>query len=160
MLPEGRGELKLLDLGLAYLPGIDALDATKPGGTIRYMAPELLRGSPASPRSEVYALGVTIYRMFAGGPFPFGQHEKLPLAKMRPGLPAWLGEALASALAVKPEERFADAAAFARALQAGLAEGQERQLPRHDPVLTPLRLWQAAAVFFAALSLILWLKLL
>lgn len=156
----GRGGVKLLDLGLAYLPGIDALDATKPGGTIRYMAPELLRGSPASPRSEVYALGVTIYRMFSGGPFPFGQHEKLPLAKMRPGLPCWLGEALSRAIAAKPEERFADAAEFARALQAGLAEGQERPLPAHRPLLTPLRLWQAAAVLFAALSLILGLKLL
>ncbi len=159
MLP-GRGEVKLLDLGLAYLPGIDSLDSTKPGGTIRYMAPELLRGSPASPRSEVYALGVTIYRMFSGGPFPFGQHEKLPLAKQRPGLPRWLGEALERALAAKPEERFADAAAFARALQAGLAEGQERALPRHVPLITPLRLWQAATVLFAGLSLALWCKLL
>jgi serine/threonine protein kinase len=160
MLPEGRGGLKLLDLGLAFLPGIDAADAIKPGGTIRYMAPELLRGSPASPRTEVYALGVTLYRMFAGGPFPFGQHEKLPLAKMRPDLPRWLGEAMARALAAKPEERFADTGAFARALQAGLAEGHEHPLPTHIPFLTPLRLWQGAALVFAMLSLVLAIKLL
>ncbi len=160
MLPEGRGGLKLLDLGLAYLPGIDAADAIKPGGTIRYMAPELLRGSPASARTEVYALGVTLYRMFAGGPFPFGQHEKLPLAKMRPDLPRWLGEAMASALAAKPEERFADTGAFARALQAGLAEGHEQPLPIHIPFLTPLRLWQGAAICLAVLSAVLATKLL
>jgi Protein kinase domain len=160
MLPRERGEVKLLDLGLAYLPGIDAADATKPGGTIRYMAPELLRGSPASPRTEVYALGVTLYRMFSGGPFPFGQHEKLPLAKMRPDLPHWLGEALARALAVKPEERFADTGEFASALQAGLAEGQERPLPARRALLPPLRLWQAAAVIFALATAVLASKLL
>jgi hypothetical protein len=153
MLPEARGEVKLLDLGLAYLPGIDAADSVKPGGTIRYMAPELLRGSPASPRTEVYALGVTIYRMFSAGPFPFGQNEKLPLAKMRRDLPRWLGEALDSALAADPEARFADAAALARALQAGLAEGHEQPLPAPRRIVTPLRLWQAAAAILAGLCL-------
>jgi hypothetical protein len=160
MLPYGRGELKLLDLGLAFLPGIDAADAVKPGGTIRYMAPELLRGSPASSRTEVYALGVTLYRMFSGGPFPFGQHEKVPLAKMRPDLPYWLGEALGRALAVKPEERFADTSAFARALQAGLAEGQERSLPARRMLIAPLHLWQAATIIFALASAILACRLL
>jgi hypothetical protein len=154
-LPHERGGVKLLDLGLAYLPGIDAADATKPGGTIRYMAPELLGGSPASSRSEVYALGVTIYRMFSAGPFPFGQHERLPLARMRPSLPRWLGEALARALAPKPEERFANAGEFARALQAGLAGGHEAPLPAANPVLTPLRLWQAATLVFAVTSAVL-----
>lgn len=159
MLPEGRGGLKLLDLGLAFLPGIDAADSIKPGGTIRYMAPELLRGSPASARTEVYALGVTLYRMFSGGPFPFGQNEKLPLAKMRPDLPRWLGEVFASALAAKPEERFADTGAFARALQAGLAEGHEQPLPSRPPFFTKLRLWQTATLILALTSAVLAFKL-
>ncbi len=159
MLPEERGGVKLLDLGLAFLPGIDAADSTKPGGTIRYMAPELLRGSPASARSEVYALGVTLYRMFSGGPFPFGQNEKLPLAKMRPDLPRWLGEVFESALSPKPESRFADTGAFARALQAGLAEGHERHLPSRPPFFTKLRLWQTATLILALTSAILAFKL-
>ncbi|HYP64504.1 MAG TPA: protein kinase [Acidocella sp.] len=159
MLLDQRGGVVLLDLGLAYLPGIDAADATKPGGTIRYMAPELLRGSPASSRTEVYALGVTLYRMFSGGPYPFGQNEKLPLAKMRPDLPRWLGEIFARALAAKPEERFADAGELARALQAGLAEGQEAPLRARPKLITKLRLWQAATILFAGLSLVLAAKL-
>ena len=160
LLKVPRGGVILLDLGLAFLPGIDAADASKPGGTIRYMAPELLRGSPASARTELYALGVTIYRMFSGGPFPFGQNEKLPLSKLRPDLPRWLGEALARAVTAKPEERFADAGEFARALQAGLAERHEAPMPPRAPLVTPLRLWQGAAILFAMLSLALALKLL
>jgi hypothetical protein len=150
MLSRGGG-VKLLDLGLAFLPGIDAADSFKPGGTIRYMAPELLRGSPASARSEVYALGVTLYRMFAGGPFPFGQHEKPPLAKMRPDLPGWLGEVFARALEVEPEARFADTGEFARALQAGL----ERPPTPHRHIFSALRLWQASTLLLAIATLLL-----
>jgi hypothetical protein len=152
-------ELRLLDLGLAYLPGIDTLEAARPGGTIRYMAPELLRGQPASPRSEVYALAVTLYRMFAGGPFPFGQREARALARLRPDLPSWLGAALSRALSPAPEARFADAAAFAAALQLGLTTAPEdagsTRLPWRP---SALQTWQAAAILFAALSLFLLLR--
>jgi hypothetical protein len=143
-----RGEVRLLDLGLAYLPGIDVQDAVKPGGTLRYMAPELMNGVPANARSEVFALGVTIYRMFAGGAFPFGQGEAVPLRRKRPDLPGWLGEILQTALAADPASRFADAGALAAALQAALIAAPDAppRLTRHIP---PLRLWQAATAVFA-----------
>jgi hypothetical protein len=151
--------LRLLDLGLAYLPGIDTMEAARPGGTIRYMAPELLRGQPASPRSEVYALAVTLYRMFAGGAFPFGQREARALARIRPDLPSWLGAALSRALSAAPEARFADAAAFAAALQLGLTTAPEDPAPaRPSWRPTALQAWQAATFLFAALSLFLLLR--
>jgi len=144
-----ENEVKLLDLGLAYLPGIDIRDSVKPGGTLRYMAPELLKGATANARSEVYALAVTIYRMFAGGAYPFGQREGLPLKRLRPDLPGWLGKIIQKAMAEEPVERFADAGEMAKALYEGLVGGmaddaEERQLP-----LTKLQLWQAATVVFA-----------
>jgi len=141
-----KNRVRLLDLGLAYLPGIDAAEAVKPGGTVRYMAPELLHGAPASPRTEVYALAVTLYRMFSGGPFPFGQHEKVPLARLRPDLPHWLGEALGRALAEKPEARFADCGELAAALQLGLAQGEEAPPLKRALPFTELEMWRAAAI--------------
>ena len=132
-----NNEIRLLDLGLAYLPGIDVATALKPGGTIRYMAPELLQGTGANARTEVYALAITIYRMFTGGAYPFGQREPIPLVRLRPDLPRWLGQCLAKALAPKPAERFADAGEFACALQLGLVSGAEnharppKTLPLH-----------------------------
>ncbi len=146
-----RNEIRLLDLGLAYLPGIDMADAVKPGGTLRYMAPELIRGTQANARSEVFALAVTIYRMFSGGPFPFGQHESLPLARQRPDLPSWLGRALRRALAEDPAERFADAGEFAKMLQQGLITGtSDPAPPRRAASLTKLQIWQLLAALFAA----------
>ena len=106
LLPGNK--VKLIDLGLAYLPGIDVAEAVRPGGTLRYMAPELLKGVQANARSEVFALAVTFYRMFSGGAFPFGQREGVPLARMRPDLPAWLGRVLQRGFAEDAAARFAD----------------------------------------------------
>ncbi len=143
------GEIKLLDLGLAYLPGIETASAGGSGGTIRYMAPELLKGAPASSRTEVYALAVTLYRMFSGGAFPFGQHERYPLQRLRPDLPPWLGEALGRGLATRTEERFADAEELAHALRAGLEGGRDGAAPR--PARLGVRFWRTLALLFAAL---------
>ncbi|GLR67005.1 serine/threonine protein kinase [Acidocella aquatica] len=150
MLLAQTNEIRLLDLGLAYLPGIDTADAPKPGGTIRYMAPELLHGTAANARTEVYALGVTIYRMFTGGAFPFGQREATPLARLRPDLPPFLGACLARALAPKPAERYADAGELARTLQTGLITAPEPPpKPRRTLPFTPLHIWQGLALLFA-----------
>ena len=117
------GDLRLLDLGLAFLPGVDSAESDQLGGTTRYMAPELFKGAPAGPRSEVFSLGVTLYRLFSGGDFPFGRREAWPLARLRPDVPQWFGRALAQAIDNDPDRRFAGPAAFREALEQGLLHG-------------------------------------
>jgi hypothetical protein len=148
LLPGNK--VKLIDLGLAYLPGIDVAEAVRPGGTLRYMAPELLKGVQANARSEVFALAVTFYRMFSGGAFPFGQREGVPLARMRPDLPAWLGRVLQRGFAEDAAARFADAGEMASALQEGLVTGESDAPPPAFSVLgfSALQLWRGAAVGF------------
>jgi CRP-like cAMP-binding protein len=82
------GQVKLLDLGIAL-----AVGARNPGGgTPSYMAPEQRRGAPEDERSDVFALGVLMYRMLAGAlPFhpaeddaadaPLGEPAPLQLAE-------------------------------------------------------------------------------
>jgi eukaryotic-like serine/threonine-protein kinase len=75
------GHVKILDFGLAKLrPALDGAEAagstatrtaTQPGilfGTLAYISPEQLRGQPADPRSDLFALGATLYEMLAGQP--------------------------------------------------------------------------------------------
>ncbi|MEM7164312.1 MAG: serine/threonine-protein kinase [Planctomycetota bacterium] len=65
----GDRELKLLDFGLS--PEEEGVTEGDLWGTPAYMAPELLRGSPRTKQSDLFALGVLLYEM-ATGELPFG----------------------------------------------------------------------------------------
>jgi serine/threonine protein phosphatase PrpC len=160
-----KRSVKLLDLGVARLPGMEEEAAAEEiPGTPSYMAPELFDGQPGDERSDVYALGVTLYRLFSAGHYPYGEVEafsrprftrRAPLSRYRPDLPVWLDARLARATAVDPDERYGDAMELAFDLEHGLAHGaqtvvQRRSLYDRDPV----RFWQAVAVLLA-LALIL-----
>jgi serine/threonine protein kinase len=159
------GEIKLIDLGMAYLPGVDEPDDDRLGGTTRYTAPELFRKVPADQCSEVFSLGVTIYRLFSGGAFPFGQREAVPLQRLRPDLPAWVGECLKKGIETDRSKRFQDAGEFAKALEQGLNQANLR-MPKETPKepspaalarglhVSPVRLWQLATAIFAAAFLV------
>ena len=61
------GGVKVLDFGLARTLGDKSMTGTgKAVGTPAYMAPEVLEGRKASPRSDIYSLGVVLYRLLAG----------------------------------------------------------------------------------------------
>lgn len=69
------GTAMLTDFGLAKGAGYTVL--TKPGqvmGTLEYMAPELIRGEPATRASDLYALGCMVYEC-AAGKTPFGDRS-------------------------------------------------------------------------------------
>ena len=156
LLLEGGG-IKLLDLGVASLPARDDLPEAAMPGTASYLAPELFRGQAASAVTDVFAVGVTLYRLFAGGHYPYGEIEPFthprfggfrPLEKDRPDLPAWLGAVIQRAVAPDPKDRYADTIELAFDLEHGLAKGGQPAAPsqaawhhRH-----PARAWQVAAI--------------
>lgn len=62
------GQVKLLDFGIAK-DSSNAHGLTQTGGIIgtpHYLAPEQLAGSPASPQTDIWALGVLLYEMLTG----------------------------------------------------------------------------------------------
>jgi serine/threonine protein phosphatase PrpC len=158
------GGLKLLDLGIARLPAWDEDSADPVPGTPSYMAPELFGDERGSVASDVFALGVTLFRMFSGGAYPYGEAEPFStprfgkpksLTACRPDLPAWLDAALARAIAVDPGQRYGDSIELAYELESGLAKGGGTREPSRPPSLyerNPLQFWKLTAVaLFSAL---------
>jgi serine/threonine protein phosphatase PrpC len=150
--------LRLIDLGVARLPHMEDIPAPYAPGTPSYMAPELLAGAPGDERSDQFALGVTIYRMFTGA-YPYGEIEPFshprfkrakPLAAHRPDLPAWLDEALARATAADPEDRFGDVFEFIFALEHGAIRAAP-PAPRRRPLYerNPLLVWKVVCALLA-----------
>ncbi|HEV2104604.1 MAG TPA: FG-GAP-like repeat-containing protein, partial [Candidatus Eisenbacteria bacterium] len=125
---EGAGRVVLMDFGTAHeREGAGASS----GGTPLFAAPELLAGGAPSPASDLYALGVVLYRLVTGR-FPIeaaslaelrDRHARRafePLRALRPDLPAPFVQAVERALAPEPRQRFRDAAEMEHALAATL----------------------------------------
>uniref|UniRef100_A0A7C2JZS2 Serine/threonine protein kinase n=1 Tax=Schlesneria paludicola TaxID=360056 RepID=A0A7C2JZS2_9PLAN len=129
------GVPKIADFGLAKRV---ALAPAQPGtaeivGTPPYMAPELFQGQPATPSSDVYALGVCYYQMLTGRqPFAAPKltelmrqviHDPVPSPRQWcPHLPLEMAECLYALLEKTPSNRPADAWTAAQLLQAVLGE--------------------------------------
>ncbi|HTM24389.1 MAG TPA: serine/threonine-protein kinase [Vicinamibacterales bacterium] len=130
-----EGLVKVMDFGIARISGSEHL--TSDGftmGTPAYMAPEQLLGHEADARSDLYAVGVLLYRLWTGrlpfeGDTPFAiAHKQLhdmptPLNVACPTLPAWCDAILARALAKDPAERFQKAQDFKSALASSSSLG-------------------------------------
>jgi serine/threonine protein kinase len=130
------GRAMLTDFGLAKGPAYTVL--TRPGqvmGTLDYLAPELIRGQPATPLTDVYALGCLAFECATGkAPFADKGIFEVGLAHLeesppdpradRPELSPALAAALLSALEKDPADRPAGAGAFADALRRANEEGR------------------------------------
>jgi tRNA A-37 threonylcarbamoyl transferase component Bud32 len=68
ILLESSGKIKIIDFGFAVLnkPGIISPESSAIRGTPLYIAPELIKGSPPSVFSEIYAFGITLYEIISG----------------------------------------------------------------------------------------------
>lgn len=163
ILLEPDGGLKLLDLGVARLRQFEEAEALEVPGTRSYMAPELFTGTAADESTDIFALGVTVYRMFTGGAYPYGEVEPFaqprlgkatPLSRHRPDLPAWLERCLMRAIALDPRDRHADSIEFGFELEHGASRAVPLAIERpslHER--NPVRFWQvvSAALLIALL---------
>ncbi len=132
------GLVKVLDFGIAIAER--SVELTAAGaliGSPTHISPEQIRGEKATPQSDIYSFGVTLYELIAGQPPVQGATTfdlmmahintlPAPLASVRPDISPALSAAIARALEKNPADRFASAADFATALEAGEPQNLSR----------------------------------
>jgi serine/threonine-protein kinase len=190
VMRERGGRIVLMDFGSADAYPASGSDGALPGagpspggieGTPLAMAPEVLRKERATPASDLFSLGVLLFRLVSGrypvqaetleelrqalerGPLP-------SLRSVRPNVPAEFAEVVARALERDPSRRFASAIEMERALAAALtsvwlAPSAPAPDASRDEAARPkpggrARVWAAAAVVLAAILVggVLWFR--
>ena len=131
MFRPAGGEAVLIDFGLSrhdHLPDLLEEEFELPMGTGPYMSPEQVQFVRNDPRSDLFALGVTLYHLVTGQR-PFGAptsvrglrqrlyRDPVPPRTLRPDCPPWLQELILRCLEVQPERRHQSAAQLAFDLQ-------------------------------------------
>ena len=145
ILVTAGGIVKVADFGIARIIEDDGVEVGRPGeilGSARYMSPEQLMGKEATPRSDVYSVGVLLYHCLTGRP-PFSGDVKI-LAQQHirkdPTPPRALNKKISSqieavilkALAKDPKDRYSSAIAMLDAIDVGTPPwaGRTAEVPR------------------------------
>lgn len=169
VVESASGRLVLLN------PGASLIGVPKPAeqdevsvssGVLSYLAPELLEGRDTGERAAVYTAGAVIYRILTGK-YPYGRikspnHAAFgapdPAVTEKAGVPAWLADVLGRACAFDPDARYANVAAFLRAIDDGEKHAARRAAtPPAPPAAAPAprrapwREWAIVAVLAAGL---------
>ena len=171
-----KGQVKLLDAGLAAFTGGGAVRASARGGdvpaaslpVVRYLAPEEALGETGDRRADLFALGLVLYEMLTGQP-AFGRpaadstllailKDPAPVpSKRQPNLPVELDRIVTRALAKPVGARYQTAAQFGddlRAVKASLDD--ELDEPGTFEPERPSRLWWWVLALAAVAGAITW----
>lgn len=122
LLDEKTGTARLTDFGVSYAASIVESDRSgKYVGTPHYMSPEQCRDDAIDPRTDLFSLGVLLYRLLSAS-FPFEgdsvsqlktaicQDRPKRLRQRRPEIPEWLDRLVHQLLQKNPEDRLDSAA--------------------------------------------------
>jgi serine/threonine protein phosphatase PrpC len=163
------GRWRILDLGVAVSGQESDAQRALRAGTPSYMNPEQWEeGGQADAGSDLYAIGVTLYRWLTGR-LPFGDLEPYqsgrfrrdpqPPSRHKPEVPIWLDHVVLKAIAHDPGQRFETAEEFLLALERGA--GRPLPAPLHTPLLQrdPALVWKAgfAVSLLFNVLLVVWL---
>nr|WP_274622041.1 MULTISPECIES: serine/threonine-protein kinase [Myxococcus] len=124
-----NGDVKLTDFGVAEVEGMMRGDAGALRGTLPYMSPEQVLGQAVDARTDLFAVGIILWELFASRRLYSGDNEADLMHKVRDArvpllssvtsdLPDYAGLVVRKALFADRARRFQSAAEFIKALEA------------------------------------------
>lgn len=145
----GRDHAYLADFGVTKVRG--GTNLTKTGhfvGTVDYMAPEQIRGEPATRETDIYALGTVLYECLSGVvPFPKDSDVAVMYAHLadpppqltneRPELPPELDAVILTAMAKDASERYSSAVLMMEAYERALGDAGQAAVKIPPPIEQP-----------------------
>jgi serine/threonine protein kinase len=107
------GQAVLLDMGIARGPGSDVTATGWVVGTPNHMAPEQAAGRAVSPATDIYGVGLVLYRLLAGGGALLQREQSNallpPPSTHNPEVPEWLDRVVMACIHPDPKRRYQDA---------------------------------------------------
>jgi formylglycine-generating enzyme required for sulfatase activity len=176
ILVSKAGHAQLADLGIARAEEGD-LHLTKTGmmvGTVLYASPEHVRGQPVTKASDVFSMGLTLYKTLTGE-LPYDNVEEIDTTSSQDvimylgslvhsgaefvlsfprSIPDPIRRVVLTACRLRPEQRYPDARAMRAALRAALVESSAAPRPRRRRAALPLALGAVALAALAAYPLL------
>lgn len=148
ILMDKKGNIKIVDFGIAIALNQSTMTQTNTAmGSVHYMSPEQARGSMATKQSDIYSLGIILYKLLTGT-VPFtGENavavalkhfqEKTPsLRDKNPNVPQALENVVFKATAKDPRDRYKSALEMKADLDTCLDPKRKDEpifKPEHDP---------------------------
>lgn len=158
-----NGVVKLLDFGLAHTLR-QQMQTNGVAGTPYYMAPEQIQDEPIDERTDIYALGIVLYRMLSNQ-FPFGELSRAaalvaistrdapPLTTLQPQLPTELAQLVDRLIDRHPDKRVQTASEVASALQTIATTMKAGRWVKAVKLLTNRQLWLTVAASIVPLTI-------
>ncbi|MCK4593982.1 protein kinase [bacterium] len=144
----------LLDFGIAKTAAVQDNTAV---GTPEYMSPEQCQGHSVDARSDIYSLGILMYKLFTNR-LPFTADKKIAVAfkqineppipprMLSSDIPEWLEAIILKCLEKNPEDRYQTTSELANDIDAGLrkiyAEEKDAQRRGRPAELPPSERWR------------------
>lgn len=154
-----HGVVKIIDFGSTKIAGIEEITTPLARDTIlgtrNYTAPEYLKASAGSNRSDIFSLGVICYEMLCAR-LPYNRELSArnltkahyrPAPDCNPNVPGWVDAALRKAVSIKPEHRYSLLSEFIHDLSHPNLEFSRKRRP---PLIerNPVAVWRTLAIFF------------
>jgi len=161
-----HGIIKIIDFGSTQVAGLQEIhtpvEQQHIEGTANYIAPELFDGYEGTPKSDLFSLGVTVYKMLSGGHYPYAEQDKtarrksydyISMRKYNLNVPIWMDGAIRKAVQPDPEKRYEVMSEFF----GDLSTPNPALMRTHAPLLErdPVRFWRGLSLMLLALNLIL-----